>query len=456
MPVLDLVRRRRDPVVQSLRSTAAAVLAYLVALRLAPDRLPLLAPLTAVLVVQVSLYATLTTSIKRITTVVTGLLVAVVFSDLVGLSWWSMGALILASLTVGHLLRLGELVPEVAVSAMLVLGVSNPAVNALNRLTEALIGAAAGVVVNVLIPPPVYVQPAGEAVQDLAGRMSRLLRDVALQLQSGATRERAEVWLRAARRLDREIIHVERELDRAEESLRFNPRARPLRHSGMVLRGGLDTLERCSVSLRSLCRSLSDLGRDRERGERIYSADLAAPLARLLTHLADAVHAFGLLTKAHAVAEADSINVGLGRSLADARELRERLARLLRAKEPGSWETHGTLLANAARMIEELETARWSRTTGDEANGDGQAPPAADSVLQRLPWLGWGGGEIRDRLQLRRPRPRAPCSGWGTRSAADAAGTGSERSEHRPRAHRCRIRPDRSAVASDKDEPVER
>ncbi|MFF2205079.1 hypothetical protein [Streptomyces sp. NPDC058145] len=70
-PVVDLVRRRREPVVvRTLRSTGAAVLAYLAGLWLSGNAQPLLAPLTALLVVQVTLYATLTLGIRRIAGVV--------------------------------------------------------------------------------------------------------------------------------------------------------------------------------------------------------------------------------------------------------------------------------------------------------------------------------------------------------------------------------------------------
>ncbi|MFE2432894.1 aromatic acid exporter family protein [Streptomyces sp. NPDC059373] len=407
--VLDLVRRRREPaVVQSLRSTVAAVVAYLAALHLSPDRLPLLAPLTAVLVVQVSLYATLTISIKRIITVVVGLLIAVAFGDLAGVTWGSLGILVLASLAVGHLLRLGELVPEVAVSALLALGLSNPATHAVNHLVEALIGAGAGILVNLVVPPPVYVQPASEAVEDLAARMSGLLRDVGAQLKSGATKDRSEAWLRAAHRLDREIARVEQELTRAEESLRFNPRALPLRHAGRVLRDALDSLERCSVSLRSLSRSLHDLGREREPNEPIYTGGSAALMECLLRRLAVAVNTFGRRVAAQAVADGDRAERDLSATLVDARELQEHLTRSLRATQPGSWELHGAVLANAAHIIDELESAHRSSLHEEERRADRGSPPSNGGArLERLPWFSADtGGARRPARTGRRIRSR--------------------------------------------------
>ncbi|NED82534.1 hypothetical protein G3I76_20845, partial [Streptomyces sp. SID11233] len=71
---------------------------------------------TALLTVQVTLYATLTTGVRRVNAVIAGVLVAIGFSALVGLTWWSLGLLILAALVVGHLVRVSEFVPEVAIS----------------------------------------------------------------------------------------------------------------------------------------------------------------------------------------------------------------------------------------------------------------------------------------------------------------------------------------------------
>ena len=84
-----LIKRLRNPVaVQMLRATAASTIAYVIALHLSREPAPLTAPLTALLVVQVTLYATVKMSMSRINSVVAGVLIAIGFSALVGLSWW--------------------------------------------------------------------------------------------------------------------------------------------------------------------------------------------------------------------------------------------------------------------------------------------------------------------------------------------------------------------------------
>lgn len=259
-PVVDLVRRRRKPVVvRTLRSTAAAVLAYLAGLWLSGNAQPLLAPLTALLVVQVTLYATLTLGIRRIAGVVAGVLIIVGFADAVELTWWSLGLLVLVCLSLGHLLHLAPWVEEVAVTGMLVLGVGGQRTEAVGRVIETLIGAAVGVLLNPVVAPPVYVGPAAEAIRDLAARLRLLLLRIGAELVHGASARRVTAWLEEARRLDHQTADVDAALARAEESLRLNPRGRPAPGARLVLRSGLDAMEHCAVGLRSLWRTFADL-----------------------------------------------------------------------------------------------------------------------------------------------------------------------------------------------------
>jgi uncharacterized membrane protein YgaE (UPF0421/DUF939 family) len=131
-----LAWHKRPAVVQITRSTSAAVLAYLAALWLTSHERPLLAPLTAVLVVQVTLYATLTVGLRRIVSVVAGVLLALTFAALLGFSWWSLGILIAASLSLGRLLRVTPFVEEVAISGMFILGVGSESTIGLGRVVE--------------------------------------------------------------------------------------------------------------------------------------------------------------------------------------------------------------------------------------------------------------------------------------------------------------------------------
>ncbi|WP_437086264.1 aromatic acid exporter family protein [Streptomyces sp. enrichment culture] len=363
-------RRHREPVaVQALRSTAAAVISYVIALRLSSEPAPLTAPLTALLVVQVTLYSTLTTGIRRVNSVVAGVLIAIGFSVLVGLTWWSLGLVILASLLVGHLVRVDEFVPEVAISAMLVLGVTQVADTAWDRVLETLIGAAVGLLINLLVAPPVWVGPASSAITDLAARMSRLLGHLGEDWPSGPAKvEEAAARLHEARRLDNDIALVDAALRQAEDSLRMNPRVKEGLLFRLVLRTGLDTLEICAVVLRVACRTLTDLAKARPDSP-LFTAEVKAALRELLDHTARAVESFAQLITAQVSANAEKAEERLAGELLVARASRDRLADLMLEKvqeNPAEWQLQGALLAELDRVLDELGVDKRSQRLLEE------------------------------------------------------------------------------------------
>jgi uncharacterized membrane protein YgaE (UPF0421/DUF939 family) len=371
----ELGRRHNEPVVvQTVRSALGATLAYVAAVYLvSAEPAPLTAPLTAIIVVQVTLYATLTTGIRRAVAVVGGVLIAMAFGSLVGLTWWSLGILVLAALITGHILRVNEFVAEVAISAMLVLGVTHQAAAAWDRAFETLVGAAVGILINTLFAPPVYVQTAGREVADLASRMHDLLRRIGTGLSDGATPDQTGEWLQEARRLDSEITEVDATLAQAEESTRLNPRARQRIQTKIILRSGLDALEICAVVLRTLCRSLADLSHEPGRARSVYGDEVAAGLEQLLGHVAAAVDSFGRLISDQVAEGAERAETELANALAEGRVDRERIAGLLRqetATDPEGWELHGALLANIDRLLNELDVEKRSERLAKEFERD--------------------------------------------------------------------------------------
>ncbi|MER7760617.1 aromatic acid exporter family protein [Streptomyces sp. NPDC097619] len=404
--VRSATARHRDPaVVQTLRSTAAAVVSYVVALRFSSEPAPLTAPLTALLVVQVTLYATLTTGIRRVNSVVAGVLIAIGFSAWVGLTWWSLGLIILASLVIGRYVRAGEFLPEVAISAMLVLGVTRVADTAWDRVLETLIGAGVGLLFNLLFVPPVWVRPAEEAITGLAGRMRDLLLHLSEQPPGTTPVRQAVERLLEARRLDGDIAEVDAALRQAEDSLRLNPRVgREGLLFRLVLRTGLDTLEICAVVLRVSCRTFSDLATVRTP-DSPFPPQVAAALKELYAHTAVAVESFAHLITAQVSANAEEAETRLATELAIARSSRDHLAELLLEQvraHPGHWQLHGALLADADRVLDELSVEKRTERLMQELDAHSRARRARRTRLRDL------GTRLRTPLaRLRGPRTRA-------------------------------------------------
>ncbi|MEU2513456.1 aromatic acid exporter family protein [Streptomyces syringium] len=368
-PLTTLVRRGKEPAVaQTLRSTTAAVISYVVALSLSSEPVPLTAPLTALLVVQVTLYSTLTTSIRRVNSVVVGVFIAIGFSTMVGLTWWSLGLIILASLVIGRFARAGEFVPEVAISAMLVLGVTRVAESAWDRVLETLIGAIVGLLFNVFFAPPVWVQPASEAIEHLSRRMGRLLRRIGEEVEGRTTVAEAAARLYEARRLDHDIVEVDAELRQAEDSLRLNPRVKEGELFRVVLRTGLDALEIAAVVLRVTCRTLTDLAKERT-DEPLFEEEVARALQEVFNHLALAVESFAVLITTQVSTNAEYAEDRLVRELAAGRASRDRAADLLLVRvleHPRQWQLHGAILTEIDRILDELDVEERSRRLVDE------------------------------------------------------------------------------------------
>jgi hypothetical protein len=367
--MVKLVRWTAEPAAAQIgRSTAAAVIAYVAAVWLLPQPVPLTAPLTALLVVQVTLYSTFMTGIRRVNAVVVGVLIAVGFSSLVGLRWWSLGLIIVTALLVGRVVRAGEFEAEVAISAMLVLGVTKVSSTAWDRVYETLIGAGVGLLFNLLFAPPVWVQSAGGSIEALSRRMGGLFRDISANVSGHLPVAQAAARLHEARRVDHDIAAVDESLRQAEDSLRFNPRVREGLLSRVVLRTGLDTLEICAVVQRVLSRTLTDLAKHR-LDEPLFPDPIAEEVSLLFDHVADAIENFAVLITTQVSANAVAAEEQLAAALSEAEAIRDRAADLLLAgvqAHPRQWQLHGAMLAEVDRILDELAVEKRSERLVEE------------------------------------------------------------------------------------------
>jgi hypothetical protein len=340
---------------RTAKTTLAAVISWELALRLPGSQPPVLAPLTALLVTQVTLVKTITGSFQRVASVTAGVLLALGVADLLGLHWWSVGLVIFVSLAIGQVLKLGSHRIEVPISALLVLTLGGTPGVARTRMLETLIGAGVGVVVNAVLVPPVYIRPAGEAIYELADDMARMLEGAAADLREGWSGEDAYERLLEARELDPEVREAREAVGQAEDSLRLNPRRRLVGDPLDELREGMTSLEHSVILIRGLCRSLVEL--DTVTGGRGPDPAMRAALAHLLAELADAVRTFGQQVAA-SIPGPPANQAPLQRALARARAARDQLAKEMAAgpgDAPRAWQVHGHLLANVDRLLSELD-----------------------------------------------------------------------------------------------------
>ena len=322
----------------------------------------MLAPLTALLVVQATLFNTIGTAIRRVAAVTVGVLAAVAVAAYVPFSWWVLGLLVAGTLALGIVLRLREEILEVPISAMLIFSVGSQAA-ASTRITETLVGAAAGLAAG-LVFAPVRVQPAKEAVGELSRQMADLLGQMAEGLAEAPDPKRAAEWLDRTRALRGEIERVDDALAQAEESVRLNPRRLRVGDPAAGLRDGVSTLERAATDIRMLARSVADSARIDSEHTPVREAETRARLAAMLAELSAAVRAYGQLLETDPVSAgfsgfaAEPITEALEDHLEEAQRQQDQLADLLStnpAGRPEGWQLRGEILSHVDRLRSELE-----------------------------------------------------------------------------------------------------
>jgi uncharacterized membrane protein YgaE (UPF0421/DUF939 family) len=435
---LTLVRRRAQPTAAYIaRLTVTAVLAYLLAQQL-PGGSPrsVLAPLTALLVVQATLFNTIGTAIRRVAAVTAGVLAAVAVAAYVPFSWWVLGLLVAGTLALGIVLRLREEILEVPISAMLIFSVGSQAA-AGTRIVETLVGAAAGLAAGLLFAP-IRVQPAKEAVGELSRQMAGLLGQMAEGLAEAPDPKRAAEWLDRTRALRGEIERVDDALAEAEQSVRLNPRRLRVGDPAAGLRDGVDTLERAATDVRVLARSVADSARIDSEHSPVKEAETRARLAAVIAELSAAVRAYGQLLEAepvapeHAAFAAEPITEALEDHLEEAQRQQDQLADLLStnpAGRPEGWQLRGEILAHVNRLRSELESSHLP----DQAQAK---PPLLAPPLKAL-------HERRERLRSERHHSEwHPDPAAADLPTADSSATGPRR---RPNQNAMRVRARRTA-----------
>lgn len=221
-----LTLARRSPLLQVLKTSVAAVLAWLVAGFALQQPLPIFAAIAALLVVQPSVTQSIEKGVERSVGVIAGVVVALVAGQLFGDESWVILTVIIIAVLVAWALRLGPgSANQIPISAMLVLALGGDNVGyAGERIVETIIGAAIGLIVNLALVAPVLVSPARVAVASLSKRTASVLESLAESLRTPQSDAQLRALLDEARILRdlRDAAAVA--LRQGTNSLTLNPR----------------------------------------------------------------------------------------------------------------------------------------------------------------------------------------------------------------------------------------
>ncbi|QKW17871.1 hypothetical protein HUT16_01250 [Kitasatospora sp. NA04385] len=356
-------RPHRESVAQTVRVAVACALAWEAAvLLLGEDEQPVLAPLAALLTVQLTVFRTLAQGLRQIGGVMLGALAALGLLRLAGAGFASIGLAVAVCLALGKLLRLGEQATEVPVTVLLVLSTGAP--YAPVRIGDTLVGVASGVLVNLVAAPPTYVGHAAHRTARVAHRLADIAHDTARGLHEGWDERASDGWLRRVEAAARELDQARRVAVQAEEGIRLNPRRLRQGADPAVALGplgeGLTCLGHVCDQLGSVLRGLDDLARGERRfpdGEQARAEARARvrPLGDVLEAVGDALDVLARIQRDHVrePGHTEDLTAALERGRDHHAAAAETLRRTDRG--PAVWSLHGSIVDETQQILHELD-----------------------------------------------------------------------------------------------------
>jgi hypothetical protein len=347
----------RTQILVATKAAVAAGIAWAVAAAVDPHSRPYFAPLAVILIVQPTVYDSLSRAFQRVVGVVLGVAAALAVSHFLTLSGWSIAIIVFAGLLVGWSIRLGpQGAVQVPVSALLVfaVGSATPGYGG-RRVVETLIGSAIAVLA-VLVSPSA---PAPERVVSEALAPLRSCRDVLINIGSAIrspwTLEQAEAWRTEALGLVDITAKARRDHEGHQLTARWNARARRQRPVLERADEALGAGETIAIQTRSITRALVD------------GATAARPMpavGAMLVSTASAIEAYAVWVasagqRADRQRLSDAIRVA-GETFGQAVTRAQQRWR----DEATQWLTFGTILTMSQRILAEVGRPLES---GDEA-----------------------------------------------------------------------------------------
>src|SRR3984957_15950161 len=190
----------RTQMLLALKAAVAAGVAWAVALLADPHSRPYFAPLAVILIVQPTVYDSLSRAFQRVVGVVVGVVAALAVSHFLSLSGWSIAIIVFVGLLLGWSARLGpQGAVQIPVSALLVfaVGSATPGYGG-RRVLDTLIGSAIAVVAVLVSPSaPAPERVVADALAPLQ-RCRDILTDIGSAIASAWTSEEAEAWRKRA------------------------------------------------------------------------------------------------------------------------------------------------------------------------------------------------------------------------------------------------------------------
>ncbi|MCL8025354.1 FUSC family protein [Nocardioides bruguierae] len=220
----------RLDLLQVVKAVLATVAAWLVATEVLGLQSAFLAPWTALLTVHATVYRSVWRGAQSVAATGLGILLSFAAATTLGFGALPMGLAVLVGLLVARTPGLRTEGVTVATTALFLLtsGSGDEPVLLLHRFADTLVGVLVGIVVNVLVVPPLDAGTAERSLVRVSAGLGRLLRGIARDVTGSAplTRETTQAWITETARLDAALDRAENQLATTREARWYNPRRR--------------------------------------------------------------------------------------------------------------------------------------------------------------------------------------------------------------------------------------
>ena len=260
---LGAVRRRPDPVLvvdllQNAKAALAGVVAWVVAVQVLGLEQPFLAPWAAVLVVHATVYRTVSRGGQQIAATFVGVVLAWGCGRLFDSGALGMGTMLVVAFLLGRHRWLRDESTTIATTGIVVLATNAAFQTDLlaSRLLDTAVGVVVGLLVNLLVWPPLRDRAAWARVDELPGELAVVLSEMGTGLGPDLEPEDTRPWVARLREVDVHIDEAWGLLSQARESGRMNPRR--TQPAGLEdLRRTLQLLEQVVADMLSMARTLA-------------------------------------------------------------------------------------------------------------------------------------------------------------------------------------------------------
>lgn len=341
---------------QILKSVVAATLAWWLAVEVLESQMPFLAPWVALLTVYPTVYQSLRRGAQTTVASWAGVGFSFVIGHFLGVGLWTFALALVVGLTASRIPWIRDEGVAIATTSVFVRGdgFTQQQPMLLDRIIEVTVGAAVGLLINLLLIPPLRDRQASRYVDHINLRMGRVLIDMADAFRDSWDTDDAESWAEEIQSMTDDLSTAWESVRSAHESRRANPRLHMLRARPTQIppdvadyREILARVDEGVSHLRHLVRTL----RDAAHSEGEWDTRFREAWEGIVR---DAGHA--IADPDSEVEPIDDRLVGLSTDLSRDRSLPQR-----------TWPLYGSLITSMrhiARVVDDVASARETRESG--------------------------------------------------------------------------------------------